>query len=165
MATPWNDRTATRADAWTTPTRNWADRVVLAFGLVFLAVGALGFIVTNNVPFAAHHGGHLLGIFEVNPLDNLVHLAIGALLMIAFLSGHRGAIVMAGIVGGIYLVVGVAGPFLSGRANVLALNTPDHLLHLASALALLVTAFAGRRLEAGQPLATDTRDHRGRMAA
>lgn len=56
----------------------------LIFGIAYVATGLLGFI-----PGAAPHGdmpplavdggsGYLLGLFPVNVLHNIVHLAIGA---------------------------------------------------------------------------------------
>ena len=44
------------------------------FGVVFLLVGLLGLVST---PFSMS-GGLLLGLFPVNVLHNLVHLAFGA---------------------------------------------------------------------------------------
>lgn len=42
------------------------------------------------------------------------------------------------MVGAAYLLLGVAGFFLVGTpANILALNVPDHFLHLGSAIVLL----------------------------
>jgi hypothetical protein len=52
---------------------------------------------------------------------------------------------MAGIIAATYLLVGVVGPFLSGEANILALNGADHALHIGTGLVLAVTAFAGAR--------------------
>lgn len=125
--------------------REWPDYVVLAFGLTYLAVGLLGFAVTDGVEFADNRGEKLLGLFEVNPLHNIVHLVIGAALTGAYFAGRRAALTMAGIVGATYLLVGVVGPFLSGESNILALNTADHVLHIGTAGVLLLTAVLGRR--------------------
>lgn len=46
-------------------------KLALLFGIVFLAVGVLGFVP------AAMPGGLLFGLFHVNLLHNLVHLAFG----------------------------------------------------------------------------------------
>ncbi|MDF2917426.1 MAG: hypothetical protein K0S70_1643, partial [Microbacterium sp.] len=83
-------------------------------------------------------GGLLLGIFEVNPLHNIAHLLIGAALLIGGLSGVRAAKGVNVTVGAAYLLLGIVGFFIQdSAANVLALNTADHFLHLASALVLL----------------------------
>ncbi|WP_127473153.1 DUF4383 domain-containing protein [Microbacterium sulfonylureivorans] len=120
--------------------------VATIFGAVYLVVGALGFAVTGGVGFIATEGGLLLGIFEVNPLHNVAHLLIGAALLIGGLSSAVAAKTVNIIVGAAYLLLGVVGFFLVGTAlNVLALNTFDHFLHLASALVLLGVGLAADR--------------------
>ncbi|NQX15467.1 DUF4383 domain-containing protein [Rathayibacter sp. VKM Ac-2857] len=119
------------------------------FGAVYVVVGLLGFVVTGGVQFLATEGGLLLGIFEVNPLHNIAHLLIGGALLIAGLSTTSAAKTVNTTVGAVYLALGVVGFFLVNTAlNVLALNTADHFLHLASALVLLgvgLTADKGAR--------------------
>ncbi|MFE1646971.1 DUF4383 domain-containing protein [Microbacterium sp. P01] len=121
--------------------------VATIFGAVYLLVGALGFAVTSGVSFIATEGGLLLGIFEVNPLHNIAHLLIGAALLIAGLSSVVAAKTVNSLIGAVYLLLGVVGFFLVGTdLNVLALNTPDHFLHLASAIVLLGTGLAADRV-------------------
>ncbi|NQX05623.1 DUF4383 domain-containing protein [Rathayibacter sp. VKM Ac-2856] len=119
------------------------------FGAVYVVVGLLGFVVTGGVQFLATEGGLLLGIFEVNPLHNIAHLLIGGALLIAGLSTVPAAKSVNVTVGAVYLLLGIVGFFLVDTAlNVLALNTADHFLHLASALVLLgvgLTADKGTR--------------------
>ncbi len=106
------------------------------FGVVYLLVGVAGFAVTSGVDFAGTDGESLI-IFDVNPLHNIVHLLIGALLLFASrtVTTAKGANTL---VGGVYLLVGVVGLFLlDSDANILALNGADNVLHLASALLLL----------------------------
>ncbi|SEB91718.1 protein of unknown function [Paramicrobacterium humi] len=107
------------------------------FGAVYLLVGLLGFAVTGGVGFISNEGGLLLGIFMVNPLHNVAHLLIGAALVIAGLANARAAKTTNIVIGAAYLLLGIVGFFLSGPANVLALNVPDHFLHLGSAVILL----------------------------
>ena len=87
--------------------------------------------------FAATEGEPLI-IFDVNPLHNIAHLAIGALLLFAAMksvSAAKGANVL---VGAVYLLLGIVGLFiLDSDVNILALNGADNVLHLASALLLL----------------------------
>jgi hypothetical protein len=120
--------------------------IATVFGAVYLLVGALGFAVTGGVGFIATEGGLLLGIFEVNPLHNVAHLLIGAALLIAGLSSVAAARGVNVVVGATYLLLGVVGFFLVGTAlNILALNTFDHFLHLASAVVLLGVGLAADR--------------------
>ncbi|MGJ4845473.1 MULTISPECIES: DUF4383 domain-containing protein [unclassified Leifsonia] len=112
--------------------------VATIFGAVYLVVGLLGFAYTGGVGFVATKGGLILGIFEVNPLHNIAHLLIGAALLIAGLTRVAAAKAVNTTVGAVYLLLGIVGFFLVGTgANILALNTPDHFLHLVSAIVLL----------------------------
>lgn len=116
------------------------------FGAVYVLVGLLGFAVTGGVDFIATDGGLLLGIFQVNPLHNIAHIAIGAALVIAGLASTRAAKATNVTIGAAYLLLGIAGFFLAGTAlNILALNTADHILHLASALVLLAVGLSAER--------------------
>jgi hypothetical protein len=107
------------------------------FGVVYLLVGLAGFAVTGGVDFAGTDGKPLI-VFEVNPLHNIVHLLVGALLLFGALRGVGPAKSVNTLVGGVYLVVGLVGLFiLDSSANILALNGADNVLHLASAILLL----------------------------
>ncbi|MFE6733367.1 DUF4383 domain-containing protein [Microbacterium sp. NPDC057650] len=120
--------------------------IAVIFGAVYVLVGLLGFAVTGGVSFLATEGGLLLGIFMVNPLHNVAHLLIGAALLISGLISVKAAKTTNVVVGAAYLLLGIAGFFLVGTAaNVLALNTFDHFLHLASALLLLAVGVATDR--------------------
>ena len=127
--------------------RSSPNRLVgTVFGAVYIVVGLLGFVYTGGVSFLATEGGLLLGIFEVNPLHNVTHLAIGAALLIGGLTSARSAKTVNIVVGAAYLLLGVVGFFLVGTAlNVLALNTFDHFLHLGSALVLLGVGLGAER--------------------
>jgi hypothetical protein len=54
------------------------QRFAQVFGAVYLLVGLLGFAFTGFADFAGPSDGKLL-LFGVNPLHNIVHLAVGAL--------------------------------------------------------------------------------------
>lgn len=113
------------------------------FGAVYLLVGLLGFAVTGGVGFISTQGGLLLGLFAVNPLRNVAHLLIGAALLIAGLSSVVAAKAVNTTVGAVYLLLGIVGFFIADTAlNILALNTADHFLHLASAIVLLGAGLA-----------------------
>ncbi|MCU1547046.1 MAG: hypothetical protein JWP30_2146 [Homoserinimonas sp.] len=112
--------------------------LAVIFGAVYLLVGLLGFTVTMDVGFFDTEGGLLLGIFEVNNAHNIVHLLIGAALLIAGLRNVEAARKTNITVGAIYLLVGIIGLFITdSSANILALNAADHVLHLGTAIILL----------------------------
>lgn len=127
--------------------RNSPNRIVATvFGAVYLLVGLLGFAVTGGVGFFATEGGLLLGVFAVNPFHNVAHLLIGAALLIGGIVSATAAKAVNATVGAAYLLLGIVGFFLAGAAaNILALNTADHFLHLASAIVLLGVALGFER--------------------
>lgn len=122
------------------PTRAFAG----IFGAVYLLVGLVGFAATGFSGFAAASGDTLI-LFELNPLHNIVHILVGALLLAgAGQAALAKPIVL--LVGIVYAVVGVLGFFAVGESwNILALNTADNFLHLATAaVALAVVAMEGQ---------------------
>src|SRR3954464_14931981 len=113
------------------------QKVAYVVGAIFLLIGILGWFVTSGHGFADRDGGSLLG-FQVNPLHNIVHLLVGAVLLLGWRGGLSAARAANTAVGAVYLVVGVIGLFiLDSSANILALNGPDNGLHLVSGLVLL----------------------------
>ena len=67
---------ARRPDSAAPSTRHPSQLLALAIGAVYTLIGILGFFITGFDNFAAETDKTLLG-FEINPLHNLVHLAIG----------------------------------------------------------------------------------------
>jgi hypothetical protein len=118
--------------------RNSPNRLIATvFGAVYLLVGLVGFAVTSGIGFFSTEGANLI-IFEVNPLHNVIHLAIGAALLYAGLKNIPTARTINAGVGAVYLLVGILGLFLlSSPLNIIALNGADNVLHLASAVLLL----------------------------
>ena len=109
------------------------------FGAIYLLVGLVGFAVTGTADFAVKHTGKNLIIFQLNPLHNVVHIAIGLALLLAARNAISSRAVNATI-GSVYLLVGIVGLFVAtstNSLNVLALNQPDNGLHLATAILAL----------------------------
>lgn len=116
--------------------------IATIFGAVYLLVGVLGFFVTSGIGFFATEGANLT-IFAVNPLHNIIHLAIGAALLYAGMNSVTLSKSVNTAVGGVYLLVGILGLFLVGSSlNIIALNGADNVLHLASAVVLLGVALS-----------------------
>ncbi len=129
--------------------RSLAQIVGLVFGATYLLVGLVGFAVTTGVGFAADEGDLLLGLFEINPLHNIVHLLVGAALLWGAMKGTNAARAVNATVGATYLLVGIVGLFITdSEVNILAINHADNVLHLASAAILLTAGMMGPRTTA-----------------
>jgi hypothetical protein len=114
----------------------------IAFGIVFLVIGVLGFFP----PVAPN--GMLLGLFEVGVLHNIIHLATGAAAIAMALSGEAAARLYFQIFGVIYAIVALLG-FLYGDAALLGIvahNWADVWLHLIIAAVALYLGFGYRRV-------------------
>ena len=128
-------------------TRSVNRTVAAGFGAVYTLVGLAGFLVSDT--FIGRTDDLLLG-FMVNNLHNIAHLLIGVALLAAS-RAHATARSANLAIGVAYLGLAVVGPFLVGtNLNLLALNTPDHVLHLLSgallaAVAVLADKTAGAR--------------------
>ncbi|GAA2410737.1 DUF4383 domain-containing protein [Streptomyces glaucosporus] len=122
-------------------------------GAIFLGVGILGFIpgITTDygdMTFAGHHSdAHLLGIFKVSILHNLVHLAFGVagLAMARSAAGARAFLIGGGL---IYLLLWLYGLIIDkdSGANFVPLNTADDWLHFLLGVGMIgLGTLLGRR--------------------
>lgn len=109
----------------------------LLFGIVFLAVGILGFVpgVTKDEM--------LLGIFHVNTAHSVVHIVSGAIFLFASMAGAGAARLWFQIFGLIYAVVAILGfmnpngPLIGAISN----NSATTWLHVVLAVAMLAIGF------------------------
>ncbi|MGJ0396184.1 MAG: DUF4383 domain-containing protein [Methylocystis sp.] len=115
-------------------TRWNADFIATILGVVFVAVGLLGFIpnpLVSNV-----------GYFQVNAAHNFVHLITGAFLL---LSPYFGVpVIMIRALAIIYTAIAVLGfiaPNVASLDGAIAMNHADHWLHAALAVVLLFIGF------------------------
>jgi hypothetical protein len=110
----------------------------IAFGIVFLLIGLLGFLP------AAAPDGMLLGIFHVNAAHNLVHLLSGGIALACGLASVGASRLFFRIFGIVYGLVAVLG-FVQGEGELLGLisnNRPDAWLHTAISVVSLVLGFS-----------------------
>ena len=138
--------------------RSTVQSAALLVGIVFLAVGILGFVpgITTHygdLSFAGHDSGaKLLGIFQTSILQNIIHLLFGlaGIAMARTWEGARTFLIGGGV---IYLVLFVYGLFAHGNtsANFVPVNSADNVLHVALGVGMLALGFALGR----QPIATD----------
>jgi len=110
-------------------------KVALVFGVVFTLVGLLGFVpgVTST-----DADGHqlLLGLFMVDAMHNVVHLASGILGLAAAGSAKYAKWYLVGF-GVVYGLVTLIGFFDDTVFGLLHVNTADNWLHLVLTLGLL----------------------------
>ena len=124
--------------------RSAQQKAAPAIGIVFLAIGILGFIpgITVNyseMSFASHNSDALLlGVFQVSILHNIVHLLFGAV-GILLARNFRGAPAYLISGGAIYLILLLHG-LLVGQdsvANFAPVNTADDILHLLLGISMI----------------------------
>jgi hypothetical protein len=115
--------------------------ISVLLGVVFALIGALAFLVTGFDGFVGHNPVDRLFGLAVNPLQNVLHLAVGVLGLA--MSGRR---VWARCYGWL-LVAGMGALFWFGLIaverpdlNLLNLNWVGNWLHLGAALAGLAAA-------------------------
>lgn len=114
-----------------------ATTFAVIYGIVFLLLGIAGFIPDLM------QNGLLLGIFNIDPLHDVVHLVFGIIgLWVAFISSRASQIYLK-IVGIIYVILALLG-FWYGGANifdVISNNLPVAWLHLAIGILALIIGF------------------------
>ncbi len=109
----------------------------MLFGIVFLAVGILGFVpgITKD--------DMLLNIFMVNKVHSIVHIASGAIFLIASMAGAGAARLWFQLFGIIYAIVAVLG-FMNPNGMLFGMmsnNPADTWLHVVLAVAMLAIGF------------------------
>ena len=129
------------------------QNLALLVGVVFLAVGVLGFIpgITSNysdLSFAGHNSeAKLLGIFQVSILHNIVHLLFGVagVALARSLSGAKTYLVGGGVV---YLALFVYGLVVDqgSSANFVPVNNADNVLHLGLGIGMIALGVIGTAL-------------------
>ena len=115
-----------------------AKKLVMLFGAVFVLVGLLGF-PPNPIVGAG-------GIFETNTMHDLVHVALGIVLLgVGMLASKKSALALKAV-GIVYLLVALLGflvtPDGGSLAGIITLNMADHILHVVLGLLLLVAGLA-----------------------
>ena len=133
-----NDRTSNH--------RTLAQTLALAFGIVFLLVGILGFIpgITEDAPgsFAGEDSdGSLLGIFQTSVLHNLAHLAFGIGVLAA--RKHATALTYLLVSGIAYTALFLIG--ILGSMDWLPADDTDDWLHLALGVVLLASWLVAKK--------------------
>jgi hypothetical protein len=115
--------------------------IAIAGGVFFIVFGAIGFTVTPGIEFSGADGGVLFTLFELNPLQNIVHLVLGAALLGGALISTKVSALTNGIVGALFFALGFYGLFaVESPGDVFASNTWGNALHFGSAAMLLAVS-------------------------
>lgn len=123
--------------------RTPAQLFALVFGIVYLAVGLVGFAVTGFDNFAGKTFDEELIIFAINPLHNIVHIGLGVV-WIGAAGKHATAKSANMLLGVVLLLVFVLG--VAGVLKFLAIEdagAADNYLHIATAALALYFGSAG----------------------
>lgn len=108
----------------------------IVIGIVFIAVGILGFIPNPLVSPT--------GLFAVNTIHNLVHLISGAFLLIGAFT-ELGASLALKILGIVYAIIAVLGFIIVGddmmMLGIIHVNVADRWLHVVLAVVILAAGF------------------------
>ncbi|MDQ0729127.1 DUF4383 domain-containing protein [Microbacterium sp. W4I20] len=141
------------------------QKTALIVGIVFLLVGIAGFIpgLTHSAEHlhsvGADSEAHLLGVFQVSVLHNLVHLVFGVagLAAGARIRNSRLYLIIGGVV---YLVVWIYGLIAvnNDQINFLPVNDADNWLHLGLAVGMILLGiFVSRPTRVDRPDARSPR--------
>lgn len=133
---------------------NVARGFAIVLGLVYLAVGLIGFVATGFTgPVVFDTDDALLG-FDLNIFHNIVHIALGAILLVA--SRARDVSITQGVLIGVGLFVVVAAllGFIGYLDNLLSIDgklAADNFLHLVTGGAAVIFGLIAVRQHDEEP--------------
>src|SRR5436190_24310423 len=110
-----------------TPARLYAGLV----GAVLVIAGIIGFFYSSSFG-SPGHVEDVFGILGVNAWHNLVHIATGALGLLAYSAGARSSRTYALGIGVVYIIVALWGFIIGSGDSILGfipINTEDSVLH------------------------------------
>lgn len=120
-------------------------QLALTFAVVFFILGVAGFIPA--LAPANADGQMLLGIFQINTMQSVIHLLTAAAAFIGYMAGSYYAGTYFKVFGVVYLAVALWGlPGLMATYNgvlfgLIHVNLATELLHIAIAAAALYAGF------------------------
>jgi hypothetical protein len=109
-----------------------AKMAAMVLGIVFVIVGALGYVPN---PIVGPDG-----IFLTNSTHNLVHIGSGIVLLLGAYS-PLGASLTLRVVGIIYALVAAVGFVMGDNMFGIVMNPADHWLHVVLAIVILYAGF------------------------
>ncbi len=116
--------------------RSLVKPLTLILGAVLAIIGLLGFFMDSP----------LFGLFEVDQLHNIIHVASGVVGLLAAAMGFSASRAFLVIFGLVYGAVAVVG-FVQGDTvlNLMDVNGADNWLHIGIAAACLIVGLGAKR--------------------
>jgi len=111
-------------------------------GIVVLLIGVVGLFIGNE---------DLLGLFNIDVVEDFIHIGSGGLLTYLGFAGTDGAVrSVVGLLGVVYLLVGLIGFVVPELFGLLphTLDLPDQLLHLALGAVALIAVASDKKVPA-----------------
>ncbi|CAA9492327.1 MAG: hypothetical protein AVDCRST_MAG67-1342 [uncultured Solirubrobacteraceae bacterium] len=130
-----------------------AQKVGPIFGGFYVAIGVIGFAVTGFTGFTQNTPDELLG-FSVNPFHNVVHIGIGAFLLIMCLQKNaaaaEGAVMGVGLFYIVAFVIGVTAPDNLTIISMSGAGDLENFNHIVNGVALLAIGLLSTGATASQ---------------
>jgi hypothetical protein len=133
----------------------------LLVGAVLVIGGIIGFFYEASFATGdSIRAEDVFGVLSVNGWHNVVHIAIGALLLIAAGSAARGAALFVGV---LYIVLCVLGFIATSNSGIgfiaendtliklVPVNNEDNVLHLILGITGVIAAYASRPVRRAAP--------------
>ena len=139
--------------------KSLAAQASLAIGATYITVGVIGFFVTGFGNFLQDTGDALLFGASINPMHNLVHVAIGSFLIVMTRFStptNEGALMGVGL---FYIVAFVIGVVAADNLTIISMNGAgdgENFIHIITGVTaltagLLSSAQTSRRSGGGIP--------------
>ena len=122
-----------------------AKKLSLLFGVVFIAVGLLGFVSNPIIGLSEN------AIFHADTMHNIVHIVSGVLFLLVALAAPASSRRFLLLFGIVYCLIGILGFFTMGTTGMgevlgfLHVNGADNYLHVGLGLIILIAGIASRK--------------------
>jgi len=119
-------------------------RIAMLFGAVFIVVGILGFMVPGGMQMGdVANAPKLLGLFPVNLLHNVVHIAVGVWGLAAG-RAYASAVAYCKLLGFVYLALAALGFVIPAGFGLIPIGGNDIWLHCFLGVVLVAVGFMAK---------------------
>jgi len=129
-------------------------RLAMLFGAVFIVVGVLGFTVPGGMQMGdPANAPLLLGLFPVNLLHNVVHIAVGVWGLVAG-RAYGSAVAYCKLLGFVYLALAALGFVVPTTFGLIPIGGNDIWLHCLLGVVLVSIGFMAKEEESATAAAS-----------